>query len=103
MGSSRSSAVGAVVPAILTFIGLIVVYLMGKSRLRAVVAGFIVFVFSVDLLVGTVLGSASRDRHEELLASVEYQELKADQEIAIRQYRDGLGLPLDEPKPPIGP
>jgi hypothetical protein len=98
-GSSRASAVSALVPAILTFIGLIVVYLIGKGRLRAFLAGFIVFIFSADLLVGTVLGSASRDRHEELLSSVRVQEMKAEQESAIRDYRASLGLPLDVPKP----
>jgi hypothetical protein len=32
-GSSRSPAVSALVPAILTFIGLVVVYMLGKGRL----------------------------------------------------------------------
>jgi hypothetical protein len=98
-GSSRSPAIAALVPAILTFLGLIMVYLIGKGRLRAIIAGFAVSVFSADLLVGTVLGSASRDRHEEFLASVRFQKLKADQEFAIRRYRGALGLPLDAPKP----
>jgi hypothetical protein len=98
-GSSRSPAVNALVPAILTFIGLIVVYMIGKGRLRNIIAGFTVFVFSADLLVGTDLGSASRERHEELLGSVKIQKLRAEGELAIRLYRKGLGLPLDVPKP----
>jgi amino acid transporter len=98
-GSSRSPAVSALVPAILTFIGLIVVYMLGKGRLRAAIAGFAVFIFSVNLLVGTVLGSASRDRHEEELTSVRVRELKADEEFKVRLYCKGLGLVSDVSKP----
>lgn len=94
-GSSRSPAVSALVPAILTFIGLIVVYMLGKGHLRAAIAGFAVFIFSVNLLIGTVLGSASRDRHEEEVASARVRELKADQEFKVRLYCKGLGLISD--------
>jgi hypothetical protein len=97
-GSSRAPAVSALVPAVLTFVGLVVVYLIGKSVLRSTLAGFIVFVFSANLLVGTVIGSASRDRHEEYVQSPQFLKLKADQEFAVRQYRRALGLPLDAPK-----
>jgi hypothetical protein len=98
-GSSRSPAVSALVPAILTFIGLIVIYMIGKARLRAMIAGFTVFVFSANLIVGTVLGSASRDRHQADLASVKVRELKADQEFKVRLYCKGLGLISDLSKP----
>jgi hypothetical protein len=97
-GSSRAPAVSALVPAILTFIGLLIVYLIGKGGLRSTIAGFVVFIFSANLLIGIVLGSASRDRHEEYLESLTVQKLKADQEFGIRQYRRVLGLPLDAPK-----
>jgi hypothetical protein len=97
-GPSRAPAVGAVVPAILTFIGLMVVYLLGKGRLRSVITGFAVLVFTADFVVGTVLGTASRERHDERLASLEYLKFKADQEFALRQYRRALGLPLDAPQ-----
>ena len=105
-GASRAPAVSAVIPAILTFIGLIVVYMIGKSNLRSGIAGFAVFVFSAELLVGSVLGSASRDRHDEVFASVEFQKRKADQEFAIRLYRSALDLPPEAAKPsppPLGP
>jgi hypothetical protein len=69
-GSSRAPAVSASVPAILKFIGLIVVYLIGRGRLRAIIAGFAVCVFSADLLVGAVLGTSSRDRYEEIAGSI---------------------------------
>jgi len=97
-GSSRSPAVAALIPAILTFVGLLLIYLVGRGRSRAAVAGFISIVFAAELLAGTVLGTASRDRREELLAGVAYQDARAEREFAIRQYRKGLGLPLDPPK-----
>ncbi len=102
-GASRAPAVNAVVPAILTFVSLIVVYMIGKSSPRSTIAGFAVFVFSVDILVGSFLDTASRDRREELLASVEFQKWKAEQEFAIRLYRGALGLPpeLPSPSPPV--
>jgi hypothetical protein len=68
-GSSRAPAVSAIVPALLTFIGIMVVYMIGKGALRSIIVSFAVFVFSADLLIGSVLGSASGDRHDEILAS----------------------------------
>lgn len=98
-GSSRSPAVSALVPAILTFTGLIVAYMIGKGRARGSIAGFAALVFSAEIMVGTVLGSASRDRHEAELNSVEVRELGADQEFATRMYCRGLGLIPDISKP----
>src|SRR4029077_14610120 len=74
-GSSRAPAVSALVPAILTFTGLLVVYLISKSRVGSTWAGLVVFVFAANLLVGTVLGTASRDRHEELLNGLDVLKL----------------------------
>jgi hypothetical protein len=98
-GSSRSPAVSALVPAVLTFIGLVVVYMIGKGPLRAVIAGFAVFVLTINVIFGAVIGAASRDRHEEELASAKVRELKADQEFKLRMYCRGLGLITDLSKP----
>jgi hypothetical protein len=97
-GSSRTPAVAALVPAILTFVGLSVVYLMGKGNFRALLAGIIVLIFSLNILLGTFLGTVSRERTEQLRASVEASEIRAEREFAIRQYRNGLGLPAEPPK-----
>jgi len=97
-GASRAPAVSALLPAVLTFTGMLVVYFVGKGSLpRALVAGFGVFLFSVNLLVGSVLGSASRDRHDDFLESIEWLKSKAEQEFVVRKYREGLGLPPDPP------
>ena len=96
-GLSSSPAIVAVVPAMLTLVGLVVVYLAGQGQARAIIAGVAVFLFAADVLLGSVLGSASRARHDELMASVTVQKLRAEQEFAIRLYRTALGLP---PTPP---
>lgn len=44
-GTSRTPAVGAVIPAALTLIGLLVVYLIGKDSHKALSAGMAVFLF----------------------------------------------------------
>jgi hypothetical protein len=97
-GSSRAPAVTALVPAILTFVGLSVVYLMGKGNLRALLAGFIVLTFSINLLMGTFLGTVSRDRTEQLSESLETLKIRAEREFAIRRYRSALGLPPEPPR-----
>jgi hypothetical protein len=98
-GLSRSPAVSALVPAILTFVGLVVVYMIDKGRVRAILTDFTVFLFSANLIVGTSLGSASRDRYEEHLASITFREFRADQEFKVRLYCKGLGLISDVSKP----
>jgi hypothetical protein len=98
-GLSRSPAVSATVPAALTFLGLVVVYLVGKGPARAIVAGFAVFVFSANLIVGTVLGGASRDRYAEQASSVDIRQFKANEEFKVRLYCKGLGLISDLTKP----
>jgi hypothetical protein len=97
-GSSRAPAVTALVPAILTFVGLSVVYLMGKGNLRALLAGLIVLIFSINLLIGTFLGTVSRDRAEQLSESLEVSKIRAEKEFALRQYRNALGLPAQPPR-----
>jgi hypothetical protein len=98
-GSSRSPAVSALVPAILTFIGLFLIYMIGKGRLRAFIAGFAVFAFTVNLVTGVVLGAASRDRHEEVLKSFEARRHEADVELSLRLHCVRIGLIKDVTKP----
>jgi hypothetical protein len=100
-GISRVPAVTALVPAILTFIGLILVYLVGRSgHLRMSVTGFCIVVFTISLLLGTSLGSISRERKEDadIRTSVEHLKMKTDSEFLVRRYRKGLGLPPEMPE-----
>lgn len=97
-GSSRAPAVTALVPAILTFVGLSVVYLLGHGNFRALLAGIIVLMFSFNLLLGTFLGGVSRERFDQLSLSLAALEISAEKEFALRRYRTGLGLPADPPR-----
>lgn len=101
--SSRAPAVAALLPAVMTFVGLLLVYMIGKGRIRAVVAGFAAFVFSLSLMIGVVTGGASRDRYDELTQSAAVRKRAADQELELRLYCVSLGMISDVTKPcPVG-
>lgn len=67
--------------------------------LRAAIAGFTVMVLAITVILGTFLGSSSRERHEADLLSVAAQEQKADDEFSVRLYRKGMGIPEAVPQP----
>lgn len=96
-GSSRSPAVGDLVPAIASFLGLLLIYFVGKNGGRAILAGLIALVFSANLFVGTYLGTKSRNRYEASIESLDSQKARVEVEFAIRRYRTSLGLPPDPP------
>ena len=93
-GASREPAVDALVPAALTLLGGLAMYMVGKGRLRGQVVGFAVLVFSINLMVGVSLGSISREKHEAYLESAVYLKRQANTEFQVRLYRKGLGLPV---------
>jgi hypothetical protein len=96
-GLSREPAISALIPAVLTLIGGIVLYLINKDRNQAVIAGFSVIVLSFNLFVGSTLGSINRGYVNEQMESLEYLKKQADKEFLLQQYRKGYGLP---PYPP---
>jgi hypothetical protein len=98
-GFSRVPAVSALVPAILTFVGLAVVYMMDKSRASAIIAGCAVFLFTGNLLVGTVLGSDDRAKYEAFIAGASFRDSLADQEFLVRRHCFAIGLISDVSKP----
>ena len=63
-GASREPAVDALIPAVLTFLGGAAIYFSRGHPVRSYVMGFVVFVFSVNLLLGITLGSHGRARAE---------------------------------------
>ena len=65
MGQSRESAVGAVLPAVLTLLGGVAIYLIGSKgvQTQAMVASM-VFCFAIALLMGTVYGARLRVEFE---------------------------------------
>ena len=91
-GLSRAPAVSALVPAALTLTGGVALYLIRKDRSQAVAVGLAIIAFSLNLLVGTNLGSVSRERVSAQKTSLEYLRRQADDEFLLLRHRKGLGL-----------
>jgi len=92
-GASREAAVDALVPAVLTLAGGVVVYLIGRGRIRGPVVGFVLMMFSLNVMLGVGLGSKAREKHEELSESLVALKAEANRELGIQQYRKSLNLP----------
>ena len=61
MGQSRESAVGAVLPAVLTLLGGIVIYLIGSKGIQTqAIVSSMAFCFAMALLVGSLYGARLR-------------------------------------------
>lgn len=91
-GSSRVSAISNLVPAALTLVGGIAVYVFTKGGKPSVMAAFAVINFSILTLVGTLIGGYERLQTEQVQNSLAYQQNEIDKEFLIRRYRRGLGL-----------
>jgi hypothetical protein len=89
-GLSRVSAVSALVPAALTLVGGVAVYLLGKGGKPALLAAFAAVDFSVLMLIGALIGARERDDPNGLLDA---EILKLKRELVIEQYRNSWSLP----------
>jgi hypothetical protein len=96
-GVSRVPVVAALIPAILTLLGSLGVYLFATGHRMAIIATSSIFCFSALLLFGTIVGSLERELYEVRQNSLEKKMRDVDIEFSVRQYRKGLGLPLDVP------
>lgn len=96
MSSARVDTVSAILPAALTFIGGIGIYLVTKEHKAAVSIGVIVVSFSFMLIAGATLGYHERYRSEQRANNDGYNiqtlKWKADVEYRINTYRAALGL-----------
>jgi hypothetical protein len=91
-GISRSPAVGTIVPAVLTLIGGLNIYLFGIDIKNRVAVGFCITLFSLLLFYGVQAGSYDR----ELGRAARLINL-SDQEFNIRRYRENRDLPAEPP------
>ena len=92
-GLSRTPAVSALIPAVLTFVGAVVAFQIAKTKIDTIVAALATISFSIFLLIGTLLGSAEREIYDARKNSLEQQLRDVETEFAVEQYRKGLGLP----------
>jgi hypothetical protein len=98
-GLSRESAVGAVVPAVLTLMGGVAAVLVARAANWAAsfrVSGLIA-TFSVGLLVGSTWGAAMRQSVEDFATSESELLRRSHVEAKVREFRDALKLPPEMP------
>ncbi len=90
MAQSREAAVDVVLPAILTFLSGILVYMIGAKGLRTQAgASAMVFCFALSLLVGSQYGAWLRFEHDSKQADVSYLIAR---EAALEQGHHNLAI-----------
>lgn len=96
MSASRTGAVANVVPAALTFLGGLALWLITKEKANAPVIAVCVLSFSAMFLFGTVSGSYERQRAIQASEKQRYDlkilKDKADAEYVINVYRKSKRL-----------
>lgn len=96
-GLSRESAVGDVIPATLSLIGGLSIYMIGKNKESRIPVSLSVLVFSVCLILGTSWGAVLRQESVYYLQSKQFLKKKAITEKEVKDFRISLGL--DESPP----
>jgi hypothetical protein len=111
-GLSRDSAVGTVLPAVLTLVGGVVVYLVGVKRVQSQrLICLAVIGLTLNLLVGGYWGSSSRIAYEEYVQSSEVlaaravaeekaRHLQAIQKLLDQQEYDSVKAEMEREKTP---
>ncbi|MGO9951617.1 MAG: hypothetical protein ACLPN1_05325 [Dissulfurispiraceae bacterium] len=101
-GFSRVPAFGTILPAVLSLMGGLIVYLVGRHASSRVIVSVSIFAFSLTLLIGTEWGAVMRDLDEESRKSEMYLKNRAFIEAQVNEFRQKLNLsPLStetEPK-----
>lgn len=96
-GLSREAAMGAVLPAVLSLVGGLAIYLVGSEKVDQGLVGVCIIALSLDLLVGTIWGSDLRDVYEREAKSAVAQKRNALTEVEVRDFRRDLGLSESPP------
>jgi len=92
-GFSRAPALGTVLPAVLSLIGGLVVYLIGKNAESRFIVSISMFVFSLTLLMGAEWGAVMRATAEEIEKSEMHLKHQAFIEAEVNKFRKKLDLP----------
>ena len=100
-GFSRSPAVGAVLPAVLSLVGGLAVFLIGKDPSVRVAVSLSVLIFATGLLLGATWGAVMRQAAEDYYLSVPVLKGRAVDEAEVREFREALGLPATPPAPSV--
>jgi peptidoglycan/LPS O-acetylase OafA/YrhL len=92
-GFSRTPAVGAVLPAVLSLLGGVTAFILGRSRESRLLVGSMLFVFSLTLVIGSSWGAIMRDGAEQFDQSEQTLKQRAYIEAEVNAFRKELGLP----------
>ena len=92
-GFSRSPAIGAVLPAVLSLVAGLAVFLMGRDASSRTIVALCVLIFSIGLPLGTGWGALMRDTAEDYAMSEQVLKQRALVEAEVREFREALGLP----------
>lgn len=96
-GFSRTSAMGAVLPAVLSLVGGLGIYLVGAEKADQGLVATCVIALSLNLLLGTLWGATLRDDFERESTSAMAGKRAALAEVEVREFRRELGLPDSPP------
>jgi hypothetical protein len=99
-GFSRTAAVGAVLPAVLSLLGGVTAFILGRSQESRLLVGSMMFVFSLTLVMGSAWGSIMRDYADRVDQSEQVLMHRAYIESEVNAFRNELGLPPLPAKPP---
>lgn len=99
-GFSRTPSMGAVLPAVLSLVGGLGIYLVGAGKADQGLVATCVIALSLDLLMGALWGATLRDDFESEAKSAAAQQHEALIEVEVRDFRRALGLPDSPPAPP---
>ena len=91
-GFSRTSAMGAVLPAVLSLVGGLGIYLIGAGKADQGLVATCVIALALDLLIGSLWGAVLRDDFERDIRSASTQKREALIEVEVRDFRRDLGL-----------
>lgn len=100
-GFSRTPAMGAVLPAILSLVGGLAIYLVGAEKADQALIGTCVIALSLDLLIGSTWGAVLRDDFDQGAKSASARKREALVEVEVREFRTDLGLPAIPACPPL--
>lgn len=90
--SSRASAVGSMLPAVLALIGGLNIYIFGSDNKHKAHVAYCVLLFAIMLFYGAEYGAYRREGDR----GFRFEDL-ARQELQIRIFRKNLGLPDEVP------
>lgn len=100
-GFSRTPAMGAVLPAVLSLVGGLAIYVLGVAKADQVLVGTCVIALSLNLLIGSVWGALLRDDSERAHKSANAGKRDALVEVQVQEFRKDLGLPASPPRLPL--